>query len=69
MIKKILRTAHISRRHFNYLLNGDRNAAPATAMRLQRATGISKEVWVFGTARQRQQAWKEFQKQHAGGKK
>jgi plasmid maintenance system antidote protein VapI len=57
MIKNILSTIDISRRHLNYLLSGARNASPKTARRLEAATGIPKEVWIFGTAEQRQDAF------------
>jgi len=68
MIKNILRKADVSRRHFNYLLLAERNATPALAKRLERATGIPKEVWVFGTHRQRQQEWKKFLRNGKGAK-
>ena len=50
----------ISRRHFNYLLKGDRNATPTTAIQIEKATGISKELWVFGSALERKTAWENF---------
>jgi len=57
MIKNILSTLNISRRHLNHLLSGDRNASPKTARQLEAVTGIPKEVWIFGTARERQNAF------------
>lgn len=63
-VKKIIKLADVSRRHFNYLLLAERNATPTTAKRLERATGIPKELWVFGTQQQRQRAWKQFVSQH-----
>jgi len=60
MIKTILKKADVSRRHFNYLLNGDRNATASTAKRIARATDSPKEIWVFGTSRQRKLALKKF---------
>ncbi len=69
MIKNILRKADISRRHFNYLLNGDRNATAATAKRLELATGISREVWVFGSSMQRKKAIKKVLREMQGGSK
>jgi plasmid maintenance system antidote protein VapI len=64
MIKKILNKMDITRRHLNYLLKGDRNATPTTAILIERATGISKELWVFGSALERKAAWENFLKQH-----
>jgi plasmid maintenance system antidote protein VapI len=63
MSKNIFDKIDISRRHFYYLLNGDRNATPATAILIERATGISKELWVFGSALERKTAWEKFLKQ------
>jgi hypothetical protein len=63
MIKNILDKVDISSRHFSYLLNGDRNATPATAIQIERATGIPKELWVFGSALERKTAWENFLKQ------
>ena len=60
MIKNILCSARISRRHFNYLLNGDRNARVTTAIRLEIATGIPREIWTFGTSFKRKAALKEY---------
>jgi len=57
MIKNVLSTLNISRRHLNHLLSGARNASPKTAKRLEAATGIPKDVWVFGTAEERQNAF------------
>ena len=54
--------AGISRRHLDYLLAAERNASPLMARRLEKATGIARERWVFGTPAQRQAAWKKFQK-------
>lgn len=68
MIKTILKKADITRRHFNYLLNADRNATASTAKRLARATNSAKEVWVFGTSRQRKEAVKKFLKDSGASK-
>jgi len=62
MIDNIVNKTGITRRHLHYLLNAERNAAPETAKRLFRATGIAKEVWIFGTKAQRQTAWTKFVK-------
>ena len=45
---EILKIAKISERHLYYLINGKRNASPGLAKRLEVATGIAKDVWVFG---------------------
>ena len=63
MIKNILDKVDISSRHFSYLLNGDRNATASTAIQIERATGIPKELWVFGSALERKAAWENFLKQ------
>jgi len=63
MIKNILDKVDISSRHFSYLLNGDRNATASTAIQIERATGIPKELWVFGSALERKAAWEDFLKQ------
>jgi plasmid maintenance system antidote protein VapI len=63
MIKNILDKMNISSRHFSYLLNGDRNATPATAIQIERVTEIPKEIWVFGSALERKTAWENFLKQ------
>jgi len=60
MIKNILKKADVSRRHFNYLVAGERNATAPTAKRLGRATNSKKELWVFGTTRQRRKAVNDF---------
>jgi len=59
-LKKFLKTADISRRHFNYLLLGERNATASTARRIERASGMPKELWVFGTSMQRKAALKKY---------
>jgi len=56
------RRVGISLRYLDYLLAGERNAASGTARALQRATGIAREVWVFGTPAQRIQEWNRFLK-------
>lgn len=50
----------ITRRHLNYLLRGHCNATAKTARSFEQITGIPKEIWVFGSAEERQAAWKEF---------
>jgi hypothetical protein len=54
MIKTILKEAQISRRHFNYLLNGERNATKNVALRLQKVLGGRLSVWGYGTKEERQ---------------
>jgi len=69
MIKNIIEKANITRRHFNYLVRGDRNATADTARNLEKATGIPKEIWVFGTGAQRKRAVKGYLKKQERGKK
>lgn len=57
---KIAATVGISGRHLAYILAGARNAAPRTAVALHAATGISRDIWVFGTAEQRREAWERY---------
>lgn len=59
LIGEIVAEAGISRRTWNYLLNGTRNASPDAAKRLERVTGIDKGLWVFGSAKKRQEAWEK----------
>jgi plasmid maintenance system antidote protein VapI len=61
--KEISRKAGISTRHLEYILNKERNASARVAVKLEKLTGISKEVWVFGTKRQRSSAWKQLQQE------
>jgi plasmid maintenance system antidote protein VapI len=60
MRTEIAKKAGVTRRYIDYLLSADRDASPAVAKRIERATGIDKQVWTFGTKRQRQDAWKKF---------
>lgn len=53
----------ITQRHLDYLIKAERNASSFVATRLEKATGVSRETWVFGTPAQRQAAWKKFQKE------
>ena len=55
----------ISRRYLDYLLAAERNASPLMARRLEKATGIPRELWVFGTPAQRMAAWKKFQREQS----
>lgn len=70
MIKRIANKANVSVRHLYYILAGGNNASPVLAKKLQRLTGISREVWVFGTKRKRQEEWAKFKKSQRkiGGK-
>lgn len=62
MVHDILRKIQITRRHWNYLLNGQRNASPKLARRIESATGIEKSVFVFGSELKRKSEWKKFTK-------
>lgn len=48
--------------HLNAILAGRRNPSPSLAIRLERATAIPKEVWIFGTAEERRAAWEKGEK-------
>lgn len=43
----------------NAILAGRRNPSAKLAMRLQEATGISREVWIFGGPEERRAAWQK----------
>ena len=40
-------TAHLSQPMIHYILNGDRMPSIETALKLERATGICREAWLF----------------------
>lgn len=42
--------------YISELLSGKKNASPEGARKLEQATGIAKELWVFGTAEERREA-------------
>lgn len=53
----------ITQRHLEYLIKAERNASPLVATRLEKVTGVPRELWVFGTPAQRRAAWKKFQQE------
>lgn len=61
--KELSKKVGITQRHLEYLIKAERNASPLVARRLEKATGIARELWVFGTPAQRRAAWKKFQKE------
>ena len=62
MIKTILEEAQISRRHFNYLLKGERNAKKQVALRLQKALGGELSVWGYGSKEDRREVLSNYLK-------
>ena len=56
----IARRAGIHALHLNAVLAGRRNPSPRLALRLEQATGIDRQIWVFGTPDERRAAWKKF---------
>jgi len=60
MIKTILEEAQISRRHFNYLLKGERNAKKQVALRLQKVLGGKLSVWGYGSKEMRQKLVEDY---------
>lgn len=62
MVDKLLKKIEVGRRHWNYVLNGERNASKSLAERIEKHTGIPKEVFVFGSAKKRAAAWKKYTK-------
>ena len=61
--KELSKKVGITQRHLEYLIKAERNASPLVARRLEKATGVARELWVFGTPAQRMAAWKKFQKE------
>ena len=61
-VDSICKRVGISRRHWNYLISGERNAGLKTAKALARVLGADKTLFVFGTAKQRQSAWTKAQR-------
>lgn len=58
----------VTQRYLEYLLAGDRDATGGTARKIARFTKTNKELWVFGSKRERQCAWKKYVKAKKGGK-
>ena len=61
--KELSKKVGITQRHLEYLIKAERNASPLVARRLEKATGVARELWVFGTPAQRRAAWKKFQQE------
>lgn len=61
-VKELCEKVGISRRHWNYLLSAERNAGPKIAKAISRSLSVDKSLFVFGTAKQRQAAWKKAAK-------
>jgi hypothetical protein len=61
-VKELCEKAGITRRYWNYLLTAQRQAGPDTAKTLARILSVDKSLFVFGTAKQRQAAWKKAAK-------
>ena len=49
----------IGREYLNALINGRKNPSAKLANRLQDATGVAREVWIFGTPEERRAAWRK----------
>lgn len=60
MIKAIIEKVGISRRHFNYLLSGERNATKQVAVNLARELGGDINVWGYGTKEERQEVLRAY---------
>ena len=48
--------------HLNAILAGRRNPSAKLAVRLEAATGISRDVWLWGSRDERQEAWGDLRK-------
>ena len=57
----IAKAAGISVRHLRYLIVAERQPTTRVAIRLERVTGIPKEIWAFGNKEDRMAAWDDFE--------
>jgi len=46
---------------FNHIIHGRCACPPPLALKLEEVTGISREIWVWGTRKEKQIAWLNFQ--------
>lgn len=53
----IAKDVGITATHLNAILNGRSNPSPDLAVRLERATGVAREIWIFGSGEERRAAW------------
>lgn len=60
MTKEIIEKIGCSRRHWNYMLNCEKNASKRLALVIENELGISKEVFVFGSKADRRSAVKKY---------
>ena len=63
--KELASAVKVTATHLNAVLCGRRNPSAKLASNLEKHTGISRALWVFGTARERRAAWKKFQKKQS----
>lgn len=61
----VAKAASVSRVHLNTILSGKRTASPKLATRLEKITGIAREIWVFGTPEERRAAWNKAKAKEA----
>ena len=57
---KLAKKVGVSREYINSLLKGRKTPSPTLAAKLETATGIAREVWVFGTPAERWAVWERF---------
>ena len=62
MINQIIKKAGISRRHWNYLLAGERSATKRVAIRLSKVLDCDINIWGYGTAAERRKAVSDYLK-------
>lgn len=60
MVSDISKKLGISERYWRYLLSGERDAGKKLAILIEKKTGIGRDVFVFGSAKKRQSAWKSY---------
>ena len=54
---ELARACGINPISLNAILGGRRNPSRKLAVRLEQATGVAREIWVFGTPEERRAAW------------
>ena len=62
---RVAKLTGVTKAHINAILNGRGNPSANLAMRLHEATGIPREVWIFGSTKERQAAWQEAKEKQA----
>ena len=56
---EIAKLIGITKVHLNAIIAGRSNPSAKLAVRLQEATGVAREIWIFGSPEERRAAWKK----------